>query len=601
MNKIKHKYNTVKNTILSDRRNGFKNTAYAVAELIDNSIQSAFRLKHKKTEVTLIIVEEKFSISGKNYDRISEIHVFDEAEGMDQETLGKALSKGQSENKNDVGYGRMGRYGFGLYMSSISQCKRTEIHTWQNKRYLKSWLDIDEIVNSEEEIEYVPVQEIEDLPKNIKDIIPKTFEKNGTVVSWTNLDLTKWKTATGLFKNVEDEIGRIYRYFINDGSVQIKFKFFKKTGGNYKLVEENFVRPNDPLYLMKNTTCPNPWSKKAGFVESRPEKLHVNLNGNKHEILIKFAIATEEFRGKEKPAGSEPHGKHALRNNGVSIIRSGRELEVNKSWNNPSESRWRWANAEIHFDGIKEMDDFFQVKPNKTGAENIYYRDIKKIISDYEMTEPAYMNYLQETNQEEYVATKISNKIKERLDDMIETIKEYRSKKSIPIGGTPEDTTSKYRNKRKNKTQQDKEKEKATKAQRIKAMQDRLVASGMSEDEAMNFAKASIDRDISTIITSEKISSPYFFDVRFNEGQYQIIINKSHPAYLEFFNLLEKESEGRSFEEPSSDRAVKLMLAAWASLEDESSSTNSEYSNHLQDIKLRWSQIFRDLLTINKD
>ena len=39
------------------------------------------------------------------------------------------------------------------------------------------------------------------------------------------------------------------------------------------------------------------------------------------------------------------------------------------------------------------------------------------------------------------------------------------------------------------------------------------------------------------------------------------------------------------------------MLAAWASLEDESSSNNSEYSNQLQDIKLRWGQIFRDLLS----
>ena len=47
MIKNKHKYNTVKNTIISDRNSGFKNTAYAVAELIDNSIQSAFRLIKK--------------------------------------------------------------------------------------------------------------------------------------------------------------------------------------------------------------------------------------------------------------------------------------------------------------------------------------------------------------------------------------------------------------------------------------------------------------------------------------------------------------------------------------------------------------------------
>ena len=117
----KSKYNSVKDTILSDRNSGFKNTAYAVAELIDNSIQSALRIEQKNFEVTLIVVEEKQIVGNRNYNRISEIHVFDQAEGMNEEVLGEALSKGKSKNKNDKGFGRMGRYGFGLYMSSISK------------------------------------------------------------------------------------------------------------------------------------------------------------------------------------------------------------------------------------------------------------------------------------------------------------------------------------------------------------------------------------------------------------------------------------------------------------------------------------------------
>ena len=39
------------------------------------------------------------------------------------------------------------------------------------------------------------------------------------------------------------------------------------------------------------------------------------------------------------------------------------------------------------------------------------------------------------------------------------------------------------------------------------------------------------------------------------------------------------------------------MLSSWASLEDEASSNEAEYANHLKDIRLRWGQIFRDLLT----
>ena len=50
-----------------------------------------------------------------------------------------------------------------------------------------------------------------------------------------------------------------------------------------------------------------------------------------------------------------------------------------------------------------------------------------------------------------------------------------------------------------------------------------------------------------------------------------------------------------------SDRAIKLMLSAWASLEDESTSNEAQYSSYLQDIRLRWGQIFRDLLKIKVD
>ena len=98
MIKSKHRYNSVKDSIESDRNSGFKNTAYAVAELIDNSIQAGLRAKHKVSTVDLIVVSEKISIGGKNLDRISNIIVSDKAEGMNEDTLGMALSKGKSKN-----------------------------------------------------------------------------------------------------------------------------------------------------------------------------------------------------------------------------------------------------------------------------------------------------------------------------------------------------------------------------------------------------------------------------------------------------------------------------------------------------------------------
>ena len=135
------------------------------------------------------------------------------------------------------------------------------------------------------------------------------------------------------------------------------------------------------------------------------------------------------------------------------------------------------------------------------------------------------------------------------------------------------------------------------KTKKLEIMIERLTAGGMDQETAVSFAKMNIERNISTIITSEPISSsPVFFDIRIVEGQYQIIINKEHPAYLDFFNIVEKESDNKSVDEPSSDRAIKLMLSSWASLEDEAASNQDEYASYLKDIRLRWGQIFRDLL-----
>jgi len=600
---IKKRYNSVKSTIESDRDSGFKNSAYAVAELIDNSIQAGFRKKLKVCEVNLTVISSKVLIDGKNLDRISQILVTDYAEGMDEETLGLALSKGESLNKSEKGHGKMGRYGFGLYMSSISQCRRTEIYTWQKNTLLKSWLDIDEILESEnEDSEFVPVEKIKTLPEDFTSMINKKDNDFGTIVSWSKLDLNTWKTAEGLFRNIENEIGRMYRYFINEGTVKIIYKHFKKVGNKFTLIEEAAVRANDPLYLMKNTNCPKPWDTKPGFIESPDEIIPINIDGEKKEIKLKFAIAKEDFRGIEEKGGDLPHGKHAKRNVGVSIIRSGRELELNESWNNPSESRERWVGAEIHFEGEKAIDKLFRVTNNKQHARALIFIDVAKEAADLNKTIPAYLTYLQETDFQSYLCAEISQKIKKRISTLTATIREWRKdkgpNKKPPITGSAEDITSKAREARTKKTDADKKNETIDKERKLKIMIERLTASGMDNETATSYAKMNIERNISTIITSEPVSgSPVFFDIRIVEGQYQIIINKEHPAYLDFFNIVEKESDNKSVDEPSSDRAIKLMLTSWAALEDEASSNEAEYANHLKDIRLRWGQIFRDLLT----
>ena len=121
------------------RDSGYKNTAYALAEIIDNSVQA------NATSVELICVESQEQVNQRTRKRITAIGVLDNGDGMSPETLRLALQFGNGTHLNDRK--GIGRFGMGLPNSSISQCRRLEVWTWQNgpDNAMCSYLDVDEI------------------------------------------------------------------------------------------------------------------------------------------------------------------------------------------------------------------------------------------------------------------------------------------------------------------------------------------------------------------------------------------------------------------------------------------------------------------------
>src|SRR5215211_1470410 len=100
------------------RDNGYKNAAYAVAELMDNSLQAGAEM------VELLCADDEIPIEQRTRRRLHEIAVLDNGSGMDAGTLQMALQFGNG-TRLDTGKGKgMGRFGMGLPSASISQCKR---------------------------------------------------------------------------------------------------------------------------------------------------------------------------------------------------------------------------------------------------------------------------------------------------------------------------------------------------------------------------------------------------------------------------------------------------------------------------------------------
>ena len=127
-----------------------------------------------------------------------------------------------------------------------------------------------------------------------------------------------------------------------------------------------------PGYLMPNTSTPEPYHDKPMFEkygEAWEVKPKIAFNGEHHEVAIRFTVASEDARNPSSsglPAGRQPHGVHAGKNVGVSVMRAGRELELDQSWNISYDPRERWWGVEVEFP--PSLDEVFGVTNNKQTA-----------------------------------------------------------------------------------------------------------------------------------------------------------------------------------------------------------------------------------------
>ena len=202
------------------RDNGYKNAAYAIAELIDNSIQ------HGATIVELLCAEIEVPINLRTVTRVNQIGVLDNGKGMTKEVLRMALQFGNGTHLDPVNQQGIGKFGMGLPSSSISQAKKVEVWTWQNgiENAYYSYLDIDKIIT--QEMNEVPEPLIKQIPDMWR-IAGKAFSISGTIVVWSNIDRCIWKTAQAIIENSEFLIGRMYRKFIHNGKVDIIMVSFR--------------------------------------------------------------------------------------------------------------------------------------------------------------------------------------------------------------------------------------------------------------------------------------------------------------------------------------------------------------------------------------
>ena len=103
--------------ITAMRDSGYKNTAYALAELIDNSVQA------NASMIEVLCIEKRELVRQREVSRLWKIAVLDNGSGMDDKTLRMALQFGNGTRLNDRS--GIGRFGMGAFQNaSISQAEK---------------------------------------------------------------------------------------------------------------------------------------------------------------------------------------------------------------------------------------------------------------------------------------------------------------------------------------------------------------------------------------------------------------------------------------------------------------------------------------------
>ena len=578
------------------RSSGFKSTDHAIAELIDNSIQAGLADGNAITNVEVICLERPVKVGTRQAKRIDEIVVYDNASGMGPSLLRQALMFGHGTNLEPENQKGIGKFGMGLPNASISQCRYVEVYSWRDGKCYYTFLSVDKIL--EGGMRQVPQPEEKVLPDQYKKLIKSGIGESGTLVIWRNLDKTTWVRHKAFFRNSEFLIGRLYRRFIADGSVKIRFAAYDAINtSDCEMLDELFVRPNDPLMLTTSTSAPDEFSDKPAFEEfGNPERIKITLpDGSESEIVIRYSVAklgTRLSGDGDSAGGATPIGKFLKRNVGVSIVRAGRELEMNQSWVNPSEPRERWWGIEIEFQ--PELDDIFGVTNDKQAATNLYAADYKEDADTLGMTPSELMEQLQETKDPKLANYRVSSAMASRLKTLRKHISKQNegTKKAKQKIREAEATASKVTEIRaaQKATASDKEFANSTDEERRQVVKQAYLDTGYDASHADVLAVEAVSSGIRYMFSEAALTSPAIFDLTQERGEYFIKLNTRHPAYKNFIELLQDD---KSNEDSPALVALKLLLTAWARMEDEATDLELDA---IQDIRLSWGRIARDFM-----
>lgn len=624
-------------TVESMRASGYKSTTHALAELIDNSIESGAD------------TIEVFGLSrldeGTGRHTLRELAVLDNGCGMDDLTLQGSLCYGQGTRSDRKG---IGRFGMGLPNSSMSQARRLDVWSWQsgvtNARHTQLHLD-----DVEQGLTEIPKPELRPIPEAYLDASRNGFGDSGTLVVWRDLDRVEWRRVSTTFKHTENLLGRLYRRFLakkserlhpNDGrdkeigprrTIMLVPVDAYPDGIEVDDGDVVEVRPNDPLYLMTGTSCPEDFGPGPMFKELdgfSPFSLPIKYKGKQYDLRVRASHARPHVRNPAaqdanwpdkyvtSDAGSAPWGKHAAQNLGISIMRAHREIHLDDTWTSVYDPVDRWWTIEVDFP--PELDELFGVTFTKQGAPTF------PRLAAFDWRREAFED---ETRTDVLRRLRESGDYRAHLIDLHEQIT-----RTITVLRKRVQATKKPRSPRhETHSEEDKADIQATvvikrrienegregtsdikgktgtpedhKQEQVSSLTDKHH---MDPEDALEVVHETIRKGNRVRWVQSELSSPAFFDVEPLPNVVQVVFNKQHPVHSHFWEVMHPDVDTE--EAVSADdlqerleraaMAFRVLVYSWARYEEEQ--TEKE-RRRVRDARIEWGKYAEDFFDVDDD
>jgi hypothetical protein len=335
---------------------GYKNPAWALAELLDNSFQAA---------ADTVAIRFGFDSGSKSQIKPDSIALLDNGNGIIPEMISYAVRWGGTDREGDRN--GFGRYGYGLPSSAVSLAKRYSVYSKANGT---SWnvvtVDIEELAAAAGDIqktEELLTAKTAKLPSWIAkaakgdDQIDVTTLKSGTIVVFEQLDrlgrLTGWIKADTLRAKLLEHFGIIYRHWIPERQI---------------LIDGVKVQAVDPLFLMEHARLFDETSVRAERVETRTIEVETGRKTT-GRITIRASVLPPNFQLVD-PSQYGIKGAKINRRwqvmkdyNGLLVCREHRQIDtIAPRW---TKFQTYDANVKVEIDFDPELDEFFGITTAK--------------------------------------------------------------------------------------------------------------------------------------------------------------------------------------------------------------------------------------------